>query len=105
MKKAFNKENWTGEVAEIEINEAEKSFIWNGEKVTLELFEDMTDEELMFGWTTYRAFIESQPESHICSVCKLSDETKWRAFCNGVDYSRSDENMYVAVAKVLANTY
>lgn len=104
MKKSFNKDNWTGEVGEIEINEAEKSFIWNGEKITLELFEDMTDEELMFGWTTYRAYSESHP-NHICSVCKLSDELKWTAFCNGIDYSRSDNNMFVAVAKVLANTY
>lgn len=105
MKKTFNKDNWTGEVAEIEINEAENSFIWNGEKVTLKLHENVYIEDDEFGWTTYRAFIESDPNEHICSVCKLSDETKWTAFSNGIDYSRSDENMFVAVAKVLSNTY
>jgi hypothetical protein len=102
MKLSFNKENWSGEKMEIDVDETNQSFKFYDYNIRLEKLHTSLDEE--FNIESYQAFIDDELYPTVV-VSRFDDELLgWNAYSKVVEYHRSDRNMYAAVAKVLANT-
>lgn len=94
-KYTFNRENWTGEQATIEVR-ADGSFEFQGDLVELVARPNSTEVLAMFD-----VFCAGQK---VASVSKFADCKYWTA-CSpfSVDLTRTDKVRQVAVAKLLSN--
>jgi len=108
MKFTFNKENWSGEVATINVRKSDSSFMHYDDRYVLKM-----DEDLNFGDGTscqsgklYRQnFDGSLAEYPTVYISKYSPDKNWMA-SDDVEHpyvERYNENPHVACAMILHN--
>jgi hypothetical protein len=94
MKIKTNKGNWSGEEIEIDVNEENKTFNYYDYKVKL-----IDDHIPDIAYEGYKIVADNDI---IGSVGRFTDlGSEYIAISN--DYYREDENLYVAVVKLLSN--
>lgn len=94
METTFNKDNWTGETATINVNVEEKSFNYYDYRVQLEQVDTGDDDEY------YRILVDGDK---VGSVMKLSYEDTYLAMDSISELTREDKDPFVAAAKMLSN--
>lgn len=104
MKLKFNKENWTGETGEIDINESTNSFIYNDLSVKLTTPEDDEFMKKEIGLESYDIVVDDE---RIGSVSIMMDDPRdtWTAISDSCDIHRDDDNKFIAAAKLIANIF
>lgn len=104
MKMKFNKENWSGETGEIDIDEELRYFTYNDIKVFLETPNDDKFVREEFGIESYDIIIDGEKMG---SVSKMIDDSfdTFTAFFDSCTLYREDNNKFIAVAKLIASIF
>lgn len=105
MKMKFNKENWSGETGEIDIDEELGSFTYNDIKVFLETPNDDKFVREEFGLESYDIIIDGEKIGSVSKLIEDSFDTFTASFSNSCDLYREDNNKFIAVAKLITNIF
>lgn len=104
MKVKFNKDNWTGETGEIDIDESTNSFTYNDLNVKLTTPEDDDFLRTTIEIESYDIIVD---DDRIGCVSRMMDDPRdnWTAISDSCAIHRDDDNKFIAVAKLIANIF
>jgi hypothetical protein len=98
----FNKSNWSGETATIEVTELAGAYTWEQYGYEIEVSGRKEDDDFV----SYEIKIDGEPSD--CKVSRFENDAAWNdrrweaTDCIG-DCIRGDENLVIAAAQLLYN--